>query len=260
MLSSAELSAGLNTEKIGKRIIHFTETDSTNTQALLLARGGAAEGTVVLAERQTAGRGRMDRTWHSPPGAGIYLSVILTPRVSPSRLPGITLVAAVAGAESLKESTRVSVDIKWPNDLLLNGRKICGILTELHSREDGSPIVIVGIGINVNTPRDMFPEDIANTASSIMIETGREASRKDIVSSLLGHFERWYRIYTEGGFAVILDRWKAYSGIIGRRIRVEQEGARTEGTVLDIDISGALIIHDDAGLRHSICSGDIVYV
>lgn len=260
MIHTDAIAAGLGTSVIGKKIMHFHETDSTNTRALFLARGGAAEGTVVLADRQTAGRGRMNREWHSPGGTGIYLSIILTPRAPLNSLPGITLVAAVAAAEALESAAGVRADIKWPNDLLLNNRKICGILTELHARDDGAAIVIVGIGINVNTPAERFPAEVRDIASSLLIETGRETSREEIVISLLERFERRYEMFIFGRFDAILDRWREYSGIIGRRVCIEQDGVRTLGTVVDIDMGGALVILNISGSRQMILSGDITYI
>jgi BirA family transcriptional regulator, biotin operon repressor / biotin---[acetyl-CoA-carboxylase] ligase len=260
MLNVETISAGLKSDRIGGKIILYNETESTNTCALEFAREGAPEGTVILADSQTAGRGRMGRGWHSPPGTGIYMSVILYPRVSIQELSGITLVTAVAAAEALAAAARIRADIKWPNDLLVNNKKICGILTELHSREDGTNIVIVGIGINVNTPKGTFPEDIANIASSVLIETGRKASRSKIVSSMIEYFDSWYGVFINGGFKIILDKWKAHSGMIGRKVRVAQEGAHTTGTVIGVDANGALVIQGDDGSSHLVYSGDVSYI
>lgn len=254
------LSSSLKTRIIGRKIIHYHETDSTNTRALQCALEGCGEGTVITADSQSKGRGREDRVWHSPHGTGIYMSVILYPKISLKALPRITLVAAVAVAEALKSSSHIRVEIKWPNDLLLNNRKICGILTELCSLGDKKNAVIVGIGINVNTPADMFPGVIADIASSIFIETKEKFPRQEIIKSVIEHFDRYYAIFMEGGFDGILSVWKAYSSIVGRKIHVKQQDTSVDGTVLDVNNDGALLLQDDNGVIQTIYSGEVSYI
>ena len=254
------LSSVLKTRIIGKRIIHYQETDSTNTSALQCAVEGCQEGTVIIADSQSKGRGREDRDWHSPPGTGIYMSVILYPRISLKGLPRITLVAAVAVAEALKSTAHIRVKIKWPNDLLLNNRKICGILTELCSLGNEINAVIVGIGINVNTPAGMFPADIADIASSILIETKEKFPLSEIIKSVIEYFDRYYAIFIEGGFESILSMWKDYSNIVGRKIQVKQSGTAVTGTVIDIDMDGALLVQDDNGVIQTIYFGEVSYI
>lgn len=255
-----KISEGLKALIIGKKIIYFPETDSTNTQAKRFAIDGCPEGTVILADRQTMGRGRMSREWHSPGGAGIYMSIVVRPEISLNELPKITLVAAVAAAEAVNASANVKVLIKWPNDLLLNGKKICGILTELHSPENENSFVVVGIGINLNTPGEMFPEDIAGIATSVFIETRQKIPRITVIKSVIEYFDRWYDVFLNGGFPGILEKWKAYSEIIGRRIQVEQMDALITGTVIDIGSDGALILQDASKNIHRIYSGDVSYL
>jgi BirA family biotin operon repressor/biotin-[acetyl-CoA-carboxylase] ligase len=254
------ISSALNTAIIGKKIIQFNETDSTNTRARQCALDGRQEGTVIIADSQSKGRGRENREWHSPHGTGIYMSLILYPRISPKGLPRITLVAAVAVAEALKSSAHIRVEIKWPNDLLLNNRKICGILTELCPLGNDKNAVIVGIGINVNTQADMFPADIANIASSILIETKEKFSRPEIIKSVIEYFDRYYEIFIRGGFDSILNTWKDYSKIIGRKIQAKQSGTVVAGTVIDIDTDGALLLKNGDGVIRTVYSGDISYM
>jgi BirA family transcriptional regulator, biotin operon repressor / biotin---[acetyl-CoA-carboxylase] ligase len=254
-----EITAGLRTKIIGVRLVHVPETDSTNTMALAHARDGCPDGTVITADSQTSGRGRMDRAWFSPPGAGIYLSVVLRPDASLKGLPRLTLAAAVAAAEALEESAGVRADIKWPNDLLLNDKKVCGILTELHTGGEVNTLVIIGIGINVNTPAGSFPEDIAGIATSILAETGRRTSRADIIRSLLGFLDRYYDMFLRGEFPAILEKWKSRSSMIGKRVTIDQAGALVTGTVMGIDGEGALILRDDEGRVQTLYSGEVLF-
>jgi BirA family transcriptional regulator, biotin operon repressor / biotin---[acetyl-CoA-carboxylase] ligase len=255
-----KISADLKTKIIGKKIIYFPETDSTNTRAKQFAIDNCLEGTVILADSQTMGRGRMDRMWHSPVGTGIYMSIIVHPGISIKELPKITLVAAVAAAEALSASANVNIIIKWPNDLLLNDKKICGILTELHSLGNEKSFVIVGIGINVNTPGEMFPADIAGIATSILKEAGQKIPRSAIIKSVIECFDRWYGVFLNGAFPEILHKWKAYSKIIGRRIQVKEADTQITGTVIDIGSDGALMLEDANGCIYKIYSGDISYL
>lgn len=167
-LLPGEIVEGLDTEVLGrKEILHFEETDSTNARARELADQGAPEGTLVVAERQTQGRGRKGRIWFSPPGAGIYASLILRPSIPPHEATRITFVTAVAAAEALLHLTDLNVRIKWPNDILVNGKKVAGILTEISTERGAVDYAVVGLGMNVNTPG--FPDDISERATSILI-------------------------------------------------------------------------------------------
>ena len=245
---------------IGHTIIRLKETDSTNLRAAHYIRKGYGEGTVIIAESQTKGRGRLGRTWHSPPGTGLYLSIILNPRISAKELPRITLVAAVAAFDALKESACIDADIKWPNDLLLNNRKICGILTELHAVEKDNSHVIVGIGINLNTPAPAFPPDLADIATSVLCETGKTVSVSAIMDSLLGSFDHYYNIFLNNGFADILKKWKSHSSIMGRKIQVDEGGETITGTAFDLDENGALLVRQNDGSVKTVYSGDVSYV
>jgi len=252
----SDIVRGLKTRVLGKKeIFHYTEIDSTNARAVAMADQGAPEGTLVVAERQACGRGRRGRTWFSPPADGIYASLILRPSLLPREAPQITFLTAVAAAEAIHDCTQLDVRIKWPNDLLVNGKKFAGILTEIHADRDVLHYAVVGIGINVNTSG--FPEEISDRATSLLIETGRRFSRAALLRDYLREEEsRLIQLRTKG-FAPILARWKELADTIGRSIRVEMTGATCEGWAEDVDPEGVLILRDRKGRCHRILSGDV---
>jgi BirA family transcriptional regulator, biotin operon repressor / biotin---[acetyl-CoA-carboxylase] ligase len=252
-----EIRAGLMTEVLGRReIVFFTETDSTNTRAKALAASGAPEGTLVIAECQTGGRGRKGRTWFSPRGEGIYLSVILRPCISPVQAPSMTLIAGIAAAEMLAEEfPGLDVHIKWPNDILAGRRKVAGILTEISADMDEVAFVVSGVGLNVNAR--VFPSDIRDIATSIALETGASADRAHLVRRFLESYERWYRVFLAQGTGPVLDRWKSLSRTLGNRVVVDGPGGRIEGIARDVDRQGGLMVEDDEGLLHPVFSGDV---
>jgi len=257
MLLPSEIVEGLDTEVFGrKEIIHFRETDSTNARARELADQGAPEGTLVVAERQTQGRGRKGRTWFSPSGAGIYASLILRPSIPPNEATRITFLTAVSAAEALLHLTDLNVRIKWPNDILVNGRKLAGILTEISTERGAVDYAVVGLGMNVNTPA--FPDDIRERATSILIETGKRFPRTDLLREYLRQQEAYLRRLRTSGFEPILMRWKELTDSIGRQIRVEMTDKTYVGWVEDIDPAGILILKDKEGVSHRILSGDVV--
>jgi len=256
LLFPNEIREGLDTKVFGKRdIVYFTETDSTNTRAKDLAARGAPEGTLVISERQTKGRGRKGRSWFSPSQGGIYTSLILKPSISPSEAPKITLLTAVVVAETLRSLTGLSVIIKWPNDILINGKKIAGILTEMSTEMDAIDHIVVGLGLNVNTPD--FPDDIKEKATSIFIETGKHFPRVRFIREYLKWYEKYYEIFKKTGFEPVIKRWKELTNMIGKRITVEMISKKYSGEVQDIDKDGVLILKDNTGKSHRIFSGDI---
>ena len=256
MLLPNEIRDGLETNLFGRgEIVYFREIDSTNQRARDLADGGAPEGTLVLSEAQTSGRGRKGRTWFSPPMGGIYISLILKPVISPGEAPKFTLLTAVAVAEALLSLTRLNIHIKWPNDILVNGKKIAGILTEMSTEMDAVNYVVVGLGLNVNTPK--FPDEIRGLATSILIETGESFPRVGLIQEYLKWYETYYDIYKKTGFDPVIKRWKELSNIIGKKVEVEVIGNQFIGEALDIDGDGALILKDNQGVIHRIISGDI---
>jgi len=259
VLTPREIRDGLETKVLGKRdIAYFTETDSTNTRAKDLATRNAPEGALVLSEKQTKGRGRKARNWFSPSRDGIYLSLILRPTIAPRNAPVITLLTAVAVAEALLSLTRLKIAIKWPNDILVGGKKLAGILTEIGTQGDSIDYVVVGLGLNVNTPR--FPYDIRDKATSILIETGKRFSRVKVIREYLKWYEVYYEVFKNIGFEPIRKRWRELTNMIGQQITVETIDKRYSGEVQDIDKHGALIITDRTGKSHRIIFGDVTVI
>ncbi|HYA15181.1 MAG TPA: biotin--[acetyl-CoA-carboxylase] ligase [Syntrophales bacterium] len=257
-----EIQEGLTTIIFGKvDIAYFRETDSTNLRAKLLASDGAPEGTVVVAESQTRGRGRRGRSWFSPSGEGIYTSIILRPSISPNEAPKLTLMASVAVAETLLSMTSLkNINIKWPNDILINGRKIAGILTEISMEMDRIDYIVVGVGINVNTPYKSLPLDIQDIATSVLMETGKPFPRIALLRAYLEWLEIYYDTFKTRGFEPIMNRWKSLADIVGHRVSVDMIDRVRVGEVIDIDKDGFLILKEDAGSIERIISGDVTLV
>ncbi|HPV97884.1 MAG TPA: biotin--[acetyl-CoA-carboxylase] ligase [Spirochaetota bacterium] len=254
----AVLRGKLRTEVFGRYHIEFlAKTGSTNAVAIGLAERGAAEGVIVIADVQASGRGQMGRGWHSPGGVGVYLSIIVRPPFPPREAPAINLIASIAVAESLPGVEPGAITIKWPNDVLINGRKVSGILSEMRVNDDRIDFGIVGIGINVNNAGGSFPPEISATATSILIETGAPANRSAVVRSVLESFERHYRTMISSGAGPILKRWESLSGFMGRRIRSVDPGAVITGVASGMDLNGHLKITDEEGREHILVSGDI---
>ena len=241
--------------KLGTPLLRYDSTSSTNDVARELAASGASEGTCVLAREQTAGRGRQGRSWSSPSGEGLYLSLILRPKIKAADSAVITLAAAVAVAETLRLGFDVPADIKWPNDVLTSGRKICGILVESAIENDRLQYAVMGIGVNV--AQASFPHEIADSATSLLIETGRKIAPEEFAGLLLERLERWYRASTDQRDQVIL-RWEQLSSYArGRAVRVESSGASIEGMTRGLTAGGALIVELDTGERREIVSGEV---
>jgi BirA family biotin operon repressor/biotin-[acetyl-CoA-carboxylase] ligase len=257
LVTPSEIAAHLQSNVLG-RVIHYEETvDSTNRVARELARSGAVEGTVVVADGQTAGRGRLGRAWFSPPGLNLYLSVVLRPSVPPARGPQLALVAASAVAATIVELSGARPAIKWPNDVLLGGRKVAGILTEMDSEADRVAFVVVGIGINLNMTREALTPELRPIATSLRDEIGREIDRAAFAGRLLAELERRYGRYTAEGFGALREEWESYSCLTGREVRVVGGNGRTDGRVLGIDEQGALRLRGADGVVRQILAGDV---
>jgi BirA family biotin operon repressor/biotin-[acetyl-CoA-carboxylase] ligase len=257
-LTPWEIQAGLGTGQIGKRILTLPQAASTNEVAFRLALKGAEEGAAVLAELQTRGKGRMGRSWESPAGVNIYLSIILRPRIVPSKTTLVTLMAAVACAEAIDEVTGLLPAIKWPNDLLLGRKKLGGILTEADMELDRINFLVVGIGINVNMNRPSFPPSIKDSATSLREALGREISRIALIQSLLRHMEEWYKRLQHERGGEITGRWKELSLIKGQAIQVTSLGEVVRGKALDIDEDGALLVQTDHTTIKRVVAGDVI--
>lgn len=261
LLLAEEILFGLETATMGKAgIVHHRLTDSTNTQARMLARDGAPEGTLVVAEAQSAGRGRKGRSWLARPGEGLLFSLILRPTMEPSRAALITLMTAVSVAEALIRETGIDARIKWPNDILVRGKKLAGILTEMSMELDAVDYVITGLGLNVNTPAEAFAGEIREIATSVMAEAAAPFSRVALLRAILARFETHYETLANQGPEPILRRWKELSDIVGRRVRVSMMREEIIGRVTDIDTDGVLLVKSDAGESLRILSGDVTYL
>jgi BirA family biotin operon repressor/biotin-[acetyl-CoA-carboxylase] ligase len=248
----------LKSHRLGKTIHHFLETGSTNDAARQLADQGAPEGTLVLAEEQTQGRGRLGRAWLSERGAGIYASILLRPVLKPRDVAVLTLVAAVAGSEAIELACGLRADIKWPNDLLLSGRKCCGILSEMQAERDDVRYVIVGIGINVN--HSVFPEELSQRATSLRIEGKRTYSRVALLCEFLLRFELLYDDLQRGSLATVLQRWVDRSSFaFGKQVSVDLgSGKMVDGQTVGLSALGNLKVKLADGRVEEVMSGDIV--
>jgi BirA family biotin operon repressor/biotin-[acetyl-CoA-carboxylase] ligase len=260
-LIPAEIKWKLDTGILGKEIISYTKVDSTNDVAYSLAEKGAREGLVVLADEQVKGKGRLGRRWVSPPKGGIYLSVVLRPKIVPNEIPKITLVSAVAAALAMRELTGLEAMIKWPNDILINDKKVCGILTEMKAEQDSVGFVVVGIGVNVNTSAGILPKG----ASSLQAETPKRRaaeaiSRVELARLILENLEKQYNIFKEEGFEPIAAEWKGLSAMLGSRVKVVLPNRTYEGQVRDLDGDGFLVIRRDTGILEKVSSGDIFLI
>jgi len=240
-LSEDEIAPHLSTSWLGRELSCREVTGSTNSDAAELGRGGAREGLAVVADAQTSGRGRLGRQWVSEPGLNLYMSVLLRPEILPSQAPQLSLVAGVAVAAAL-EASGVSPQIKWPNDVLLDGRKVCGILTEIEAEADRVSFVVVGLGVNLNSRLDDFPGELHDKATSMRMALGRSVDRAAVAARVLGELEKYYSIFCTDGFAGVLPDWEKRSSLSGRELTVSGAGDAVTGVYAGIDADGALLL------------------
>jgi BirA family biotin operon repressor/biotin-[acetyl-CoA-carboxylase] ligase len=257
-LTPLEISPLLNTHDLGRSIHALDEVSSTNEYAFRLATEGAAHGEVVIAEHQTQGKGRRGRTWESPRGLNLYFSVILRPELPPQRAPELTLVAAVALAETLREAG-VEAEIKWPNDLQVDGRKIGGILTEMSADTESVHFVIVGIGVNLNARREEFPPEVARVATSVLETRGERVPRALFAAALWTRLEAWLDRHVDEGFEPVRQAWRALSCTLGTDVLVKTERRELRGVAEDIDETGALMVKTPEGMER-VVAGDVEQV
>jgi len=260
LLLPQEIKNGLSTVYIGQKICYFPELESTNIIAkekALRRAEGINEGTVIIAERQSAGKGRLGRRWFSPAG-GIWLSIILYPQLSPSYIPRITLMTAVAIVKAIERFAQIKAQIKWPNDILINKKKVCGILTEMSAELDMINWVVVGIGINVNVDHWEFPEDIQEKTISLKEFLGEEISRVRLAQIFLEEFEKYYERLKRREFSSILKECKSYSHTLGKKIRIDIGEQVIVGEAININEEGALIIKKEDEELIEIISGTII--
>ena len=250
-----ELQEALHTKIFGKEIYFFEEIDSTNTYLKQLAREGKKEGTLVVAELQTAGKGRRGRSWQTPKGEGIWMSLLLCPHIAPSEAPLLTLLAGLAVCKAIRKQTKLPADIKWPNDILIHGKKVCGILTELDAEIDNVNFVVTGIGINVNTV--CFPEELKQSATSLNLEKGETICRKKLLCAVLEEFEKIYVQYEkESSFLPFLCAYKKYCINIGKQVQVFSKSP-FQGLCVDVTPQGELVVEKENGQRVTVFSGEV---
>lgn len=254
-LFAQEISRHLGTRFIGKKIYYFDEVSSTMDVAMQLALKGAVEGTVVLSELQTKGRGRFGRNWFSPRYKGIYFSLILKPAISPNQAAVLTLLSAVSICQAIRQITGVEAQIKWPNDILIQQKKVAGILTEIQAEMDEIHCVIVGVGINVNNEK----KSLISQATSLKEHIGGVVNRVELLQAIFNALEKNYLHFQEKGSRFIIQQWREYSVTLGRRVKIYSHREHVEGEAIDIDADGALLLRNDAGLTQKILSGDVVH-
>lgn len=256
-LQQGELATAIDTRRFGQELRVLMSTASTQQVAMELAESGMAEGLTVLAEEQTGGRGRFGRKWFSPPGKGIWMSIVLRPQQPLQYTSQLTLVTGVAVCRAIRQCTGVQAEIKWPNDLLVNGRKLCGILLESAVEDQRLRYCIAGIGIDVNLEAEDYPEELKGVATSLRLESGKVINRRELIAVILSELESLYDLYAEQGFTPIAALWEALSVSLGRRIRSVIRGETVEGTAMGLDTSGALLLRLDDGQVVPVFSGEI---
>ena len=250
-----EVKQGLGTRAIGKEIVHVDEVASTNTLAMELAQKGAVDGTVVIAETQSGGKGRLGRTWLSPSG-NLYMSVILRPAVPIFKAPLITLMGAVAVASGIRKQCRIPVGIKWPNDILLSGKKVSGLLTEMSAEPDRIRHIVLGIGVNVNMDSRALPADVRKLATTLAAAAGRPVDRTALARTLLAELDLWYHRFLKGD-AAVLAAWNELNITLGHRVAVSGGSAKLEGLAHGVDGEGRLILKLDDGTLRQVAAGDV---
>jgi BirA family biotin operon repressor/biotin-[acetyl-CoA-carboxylase] ligase len=258
-LSIDQLRGARAAARLGCCIEYFEHTDSTNTVARQLAAEGAVEGTVVIAEAQSKGRGRLGRTWVSPPLRNLYVSIVLRPPIAVVEAAQLTLVAGLATAEAVSEWAP-SATIKWPNDVVIDGRKIAGILTEMEADEGRVRFVILGIGVNLNAAAEDFPDELRDKATALCAAAGRFIDRTAFAERLLSCIEDRYTLFLARGFAAIRPLWERRSCLTGRSVQIDGGGQRCAGVVTGISDDGALLVRDAAGSEVRVVAGDVTVV
>ena len=255
-LNQEELKQILAGKFIGHHLHYYEEIGSTNDEAFRLGLAGAPEGTVLIADRQTAGRGRMQRSWHSPDETNIYNSIILRPEIELAKAPQISILAGVAVAEVLNDYCPDKVKLKWPNDVLIDRKKVCGILPQVKTSANAVNFIVLGIGINVNINNNQFPDEIRDLATSLVIETGNEISRLELIISLYENLTKWYKQLLKKGFGSIREKWLSLTPMIGQTVQVMFYEETVSGQAIGLDEDGSLILLTDNNETIRISAGD----
>ncbi|WP_163537637.1 biotin--[acetyl-CoA-carboxylase] ligase [Gracilibacillus sp. YIM 98692] len=244
-LSESSLQWDLHTKWLGKNLIYKEELGSTQTLAHQLAQDDAPHGTVVITNNQTSGRGRLNRKWESNHSDGIWMSIILRPKLAPYNASQMTLFTAVTLVDTLNTLTNLNVQIKWPNDLFINGKKCCGILTEMQAELDGIQYMVIGIGMNVNQDAHSFSEELLHQATSIRMETGEQWDRKQLITAILDNFEKAYKTYMDNGFSQIKQKWTKNAYKLNEKVHITMSNQSFDATIKGITEDGALLVFSD---------------
>jgi len=251
-----EIKNGLQTKTIGRTIHFFLEVTSTNDIAKELALKGAKEGTVIVAVTQSRGRGRLNRKWFSPRG-GLWFSIILRPKVNPRDAPKLTLTMSVAVARTINKLFNLKAEIKWPNDVLVEGKKVCGVLTETSTEGNNLNFAVLGVGVNANFSLNDFPVNLRNFSTTLKEELRREVDCEALLRSLLEETEHYYSMFAQGMFNPILIEWKRLAKFLGSYVEVTCFNEKVEGLAMDIDENGALIVKLRDQTKRKIVVGDV---
>lgn len=260
LLYPREIQKDLHTSSLGRQIYHLRSSGSTNQVALELGRQGCPEGTLVVAEEQTAGKGRWQRSWFSPAGTGIWMSLVLRPPLAPYRVPQMTLVIGVSCAQAIYGRLGLRPGIKWPNDIVYGGRKLCGILVEMEAAAEQLHFLVAGIGINVNQEPADFPPGLRDTAASLRMIAGRPVERLPLVRRLLEALEENYRGYCRDGFEPVRQQWLEYQVTIGKVVRVQAGAEEFTGEACGLDEDGSLLVRLDGGRVRRCIAGEVFEV
>ena len=256
VMSEAEIKSLLGTEWAGRKVVYYDETDSTNNRAKDSGEKNGAHGTLFIADKQNAGKGRRGRAWESPSGKSIYMTILLRPQITPDKAPMLTLIMGLSVAEGIRKVSGAETEIKWPNDIVMNKKKVCGILTEMATEMEYVNYVVIGVGINVN--QQQFPEEIADTAASLCRETGRIYRRSELIAAVLERFEENYGIFLKTGDLSGIQ--KAYDAVLvncGQEVRVLEPGHEYEAVAEGINRNGELMVRLPDGERRYIFAGEV---
>jgi BirA family biotin operon repressor/biotin-[acetyl-CoA-carboxylase] ligase len=253
-LTAEAITQGLSTSVIGQRVMVYSRIGSTNDEAKRLAEAGASEGTLVIADEQMTGRGRLQRTWWAPPGTALLMSLILRPDLAPHQAQRLTMLCSLAACDAIAETTGLAPAVKWPNDVLLDGRKVCGILTELGIEGTRLAYAVVGMGINVNVDFGGAGE-LARTATSLAQELGREVSRLELLRAILTGIERWYARLRTGESPHA--EWTTRLATLGQRVIVTTPTEQLSGVAEGVDADGGLLLRDGSGMLRCVLAGDV---
>ncbi len=257
LLLPAEIENALATKYVGRELYCFNEIGSTNDMAARLTEKEVPEGTVVTAEKQTAGKGRLGRTWASPERSGLWFSVILRPKISPYHSPKLTFIAGLSVLDAIKKVTGEDAELKWPNDVMLRGKKLCGILTEMKAEMDIVNYLIIGIGINVNLSKNDLPESVRGRATSLKMELRKDVPRVKLLAEALKSLEEYYELFKQEGPEPIIKKWKRKCATLGRKVKIQSGGELIEGIAEDIDGDCALLVRLADGTVKKAVTGDV---